>query len=151
MQPNPLCIISSHSNKPLQNTNWHVSITADVAIPINSAFHHLTLWFNIIGSSNPIGISRIQFNKFSFSSPLSPFRTLFHDQNSSSLYCRSPGIRVNTVEPNTTPRNKKRSKPATACDSTIRFFNNRLQTYITIIMKEIKKRLVHELSMSYCV
>jgi len=120
IQPRLLWTISSHSNNPLQNINWKVSIITETRRPASSPFHQLNPWSNIKGSNKPIGNNRMQFNRFSFNSSRLWFKkTSFQDQNNSRLYCRFIGMRVKTVEPNTMPRNIIRINPDTACDSMI--------------------------------
>ena len=120
IQPRLLWTIASHSNNPLRNINWNVSIIPETITPASSPFHQLSLRLNVIGSNRPMGNNSMQLSRFSFnSSRLWLRKNAFQDQNSSRLYFRSIGMRVNTVDPNTMPRKRRRIKPDMACDGFI--------------------------------
>lgn len=105
MHPNPLWIMSSHSNNPRIVISWLVSIVADISTPNTSASCHFIFRFIISGSNAPAGKSNIQFSRFSFSNCISWYRIMaLHDQNGINSYCRTEPVLVNTVEPNTIPR-----------------------------------------------
>ena len=150
IQPRLLWTISSHSNNPLQNINWTVSIIPETRTPASNPFHQLSLRLNVTGSNRPMGNSSIQFSRFSFISSRLWFRkTAFQDQNSSRLYFRSIGIRVNTVEPNTMPRKRRRIMPDMACDSFIFLLYSKYSAVsnamVYSIEKPITSRTVHTL------
>lgn len=65
MHPNPLWIMSSHSNNPRIVISWLVSIVADISTPNTSASCHFTFRFMISGSNAPAGKSKIQFSVLS--------------------------------------------------------------------------------------
>ena len=82
----------------------------------------------------------MQFSRFSFSiSRLWFKKTAFQDQNSSRLYCRSIGMRVNTVEPNTMPRKRWRSKPDMACDGFIFLLCSKYSAVSIAMVNSIEK------------
>lgn len=65
MHPNPLWIMSSHSNNPRIVISWLVSIVADISTPNTSASCHFIFRFMISGSNAPAGKSKIQFSVLS--------------------------------------------------------------------------------------
>lgn len=120
IHPRLLWIISSNSNKPLQSTSWLTSIADDIIIPTIKPCHHFNLLLNIPGSKNQTGNNNNIFKRFSWNKPpsvllpilphLPIFRISFHDQNTSSWYCLSPGVLVKTVDSNITARNVRSNK-----------------------------------------
>lgn len=145
IQPRLLWTISSHSNNPLQNINWKVSIIPETITPASSPFHQLSLRLNVTGSNRPMGNNSMPFSRFSFSiSRLWFKKTDFQDQNSSRLYCRSIGMRVNTVEPNTMPRKRRRSKPDMACDGLIFLLCSKYSAVSNAMVNSIEKPITSQ-------
>ena len=124
IHPRLLWIISSNSNNPLQSQSWLISIADDTVIPTSNPIHHFSFLPVNPGNKIPAGKSSRIFNRFSCNKPPSavlpnlphlPIPSIsFHDQNTSSWYCLSPGVLVKTVEPNTIARNVRSSSPQTA-------------------------------------
>ena len=111
----------------------YVSITADTRIPNNNARYHFTLWFAIIGNNTPAGNSNIQFKRFSFRSVQSLyFQIAFHDQSGINSYWRTVLVLVNTVEPNTIPRNITIITTATAWIRLIFFLHTHPAATMTV-------------------
>ena len=94
IQPIPLWIISSHSNKPRHKTSCNISIEAETAKPTKSPSHQRTFRFLINGSKIPSGNKIIILSRFSCTKklcgrlPSLPFFPIcqisFHDQKSSN-------------------------------------------------------------------
>ena len=86
-----------------------------------------------LSNNAPAGSSNIQFNKFSFSNSQSLYlKIAFHDQNGTNSYWRTVLVLVNTVDPNTIPRNITIITTAIACIILIFFLHTHPATTITV-------------------